>query len=190
METDSLELTNQGSFPLVFEVVLILHLIFIYFILFFATRQILIQKFQRGDGWIRNVVFGIGGKNRELTLGWKEHCMLLHPCFNPLGQPCHLATPPSASQALLPGPPPLSPWQPPGPLLRTCLPFPRLLWHPFLLFILTNWRPTPAAPQYAPPPQEILRKVRPAQSQPQPPGGEGVGPAPLPLPQRSLFERR
>lgn len=62
--------TNQGSFP--FKVFLILHLIVFVFV--YATGHI--QKsippffsFRRGEGWIRNGEFGVGGKSSELTLG-------------------------------------------------------------------------------------------------------------------------
>lgn len=146
---------------------------------FFATRQILIPKsitafffFCGRMAGFRSGVFGVGGKSRDLRLDWKAQCI---PSSSLLGAP-KSALPPraaaSASQALLPSPAPLSPRQPPRPLLRACLPFPRLLWHPFLLFILPNWRPTPAAPQCAPHPvQQILRKARPALAQPPPPGG-------------------
>lgn len=108
-------------------------------------------------------------------LDWKRP---MHSLFIPASSPpVGPATPdPPIRQ---PGPPsqpsPLqSPAVTPAPPLR--LPFlPCLLWHPFLLFILPNWRPTPEAPQCAPHPvQQILRKARPALAQPPPPGG-GMG---------------
>lgn len=115
---------------------------------------------------------GLGA--RTGSSGWtgKSNAFPLHPCYESPESALPPRGPPSANQALLPSPAPFSPRQPPRPLLRACLPFPRLLWHPFLLFILPNWRPTPAAPQCAPHPvQQILRKARPALAQPPPPGG-------------------
>lgn len=93
----------------------------------------------------------------------------------PPSQPRPPTSPPPQSRATTPAPPP----RPPS--------FPAYSWHPFLLFILTNWRPTPAAPQCAPHPvQQILRKARPALAQPQQPGGgrgrPGAAPAPPALP--------
>ncbi|XP_032348842.1 translation initiation factor IF-2-like [Camelus ferus] len=102
----------------------------------------------------------------------KEHCIPSASLHRAPRSALPPRAPSSASQALLPSPAPLGPQEPPRPLLRACLPFPRLLWHPFLLFILPNWRPTPAAPQCAPQPvQQILRKARPALAQPPLPGG-------------------
>lgn len=123
---------------------------------------------------------------REVSSRWvgKSTAFPLYPCFKTPSQPCHPAPFASASQALLPSPapPPSVPGSHAGPSSEPAIhPFPRLLWHSFQLFILPNWRPTPAAPQCAPQPvQQILRKARPALAGPLPPGGEGAGPGAAP----------
>lgn len=199
MGTDSLELTNQGSFPLVLGVLPILHLIS------FAISQIVIQKsialffsFRLGDGRIRSGVFGVRGmvgvemgyyKSRGAHAGLER---AVHSLFISVPRPqVSLAHPTPSLQQTRPSSalPCLGPrQQPPGALLAACLPFPSLpspTLAPLPLFIFPNWRPTPAAPQCAPrPAQQILRKTCPAPAQPQPPGGEGPGRAQLPLSRR------
>lgn len=106
---------------------------------------------------------------------WLERAQHSHlPASSPPVSPATPRHPPFARLALLSIPAhthaPHGPQKPHWPLLYACLPISRLLWHPFLLFILPDWRPTLAAPQCAPHPvQQILRKARPTLAQLQPP---------------------
>lgn len=192
-DTDSLELTNQGSFPLVWGVFPILYLKKIFFLpvtRFRFRNQNHSPPFWGGSGGLASEAgyFRPGVRARSSRWVGKNTAFPLHPYFKPPDQPWHPAPPPACtSLALLPSPaPPPSP-PPPRPLLRARLPFPAYSGTPSCFFIFPNWRPTPAAPQCAPHPvQQILRKARPALAQPQPPGGgrgrPGASPAPPALP--------
>lgn len=112
---------------------------------------------------------GLGaGAGSPRWVGKSTACPL-HPCFKPPSQRCHPAPPHPPARPSFPALPPAIPGSHPGPSSA-------LLWHPFLLFILPNWRPTPAAPQCAPHPvQQILRKARPALAAAAAGRGQGPG---------------
>lgn len=88
--------------------------------------------------------------------------MPLHPCFNPLlGQPATSRHPHPQARPCFPTPHLSVPGSHPG--LSSGPVFPSLAYSgiPFQLFIFTNWRSSPAAPQYATPHKRFLEKCTP-----------------------------